>query len=79
MATAIIVLMTLLPTTAAHDDGHPADAHSLTLGAAEFLEDAICIEELHAATSRLSATQKNDRLWTGKRFLIGSPLPNATS
>jgi hypothetical protein len=42
----------------AHDDGHLAEAHSLTVRAADFLEDAISIEKLRAATSRSSATQK---------------------
>jgi len=42
----------------AHDDGDLAEAHSLTVRAADFLEGAISIEKLRAATSRSSAKQK---------------------
>ena len=35
----------------AHDDGHIADARSLTLRAGEFLEEAISLEELRYASS----------------------------
>jgi hypothetical protein len=42
----------------AHDDGNIADACSLTLRAAKFLEAAISVEELRATTPRSSATQK---------------------
>src|ERR1700746_2191103 len=55
----------------AHDDGHIAEAHSLTVRAADLLEGAISIEKLRVATSRSSSTQKTGiGDGPGKRRLI---------
>ena len=35
----------------AHDEGRLANAHTLTLKAAKYLEDAVAVEELRQATS----------------------------
>jgi hypothetical protein len=44
----------------AHDEGRLADAHTLTLKAAEFLEDAVSLEEMRQRHS-LKAAHKGGR------------------
>jgi hypothetical protein len=45
----------------AHDRGRIADAHQLTLKAAEFLEDAVSLEELRSVSSVASTKTTNAR------------------